>query len=79
MADFDRNAPATKGDIQDMKDELIETVRGIETKLLDAFYGYTKSNDRRITEAEGNEAVLRGRMAALESRITDIEERLNRQ
>jgi hypothetical protein len=69
----DRNAPATKGDILDV----LEAVRDIETKLLSAFYGYAKSNDKRVLEVEGNEAVLRSRVATLETRVTDLEQRLN--
>jgi hypothetical protein len=49
----------------------------VETKLLNAFYGYAKSNDRRVLEVEGNEAVLRSRLATLETRVTEIEGRLN--
>jgi hypothetical protein len=69
----DRNAPATKGDIAD----IMEALRDIETKLLNAFYGYAKSNDRRMLVIEGNQAVLRSRLATLETRLTDVEHRLN--
>jgi hypothetical protein len=65
--------PATKQDIADV----LEAVRGIETKLLTAFYAYAKSNDKRVLETEGNEAVLRSRVATLETRVTDLEQRLN--
>ena len=44
--------PATKQDVETAvdaaKDELLEAMRGIETKLLQAFYGYAKSNDSRV-------------------------------
>ena len=73
----DRNAPATKGDIADSEDRVKERLRDIETKLLNAFYGYAKSNDKRVLETEGNEAVLRSRLATLETRLTDVEHRLN--
>jgi hypothetical protein len=69
----DRNAPATKGDIAD----IMEALRDVETKLLNAFYGYAKSNDKRVLETEGNEGVLRSRVATLETRLTDVEHRLN--
>jgi hypothetical protein len=69
----DRSAPATKGDVAD----IMEALRDIETKLLNAFYGYAKSNDKRVLETEGNEAVLRSRLATLETRLTDVEHRLN--
>jgi hypothetical protein len=73
----DRNAPATKGDVTDSEDRVLERLRDIETKLLNAFYGYAKSNDKRVLETEGNEAVLRSRLATLETRLTDVEHRLN--
>jgi hypothetical protein len=73
----DRNAPATKGDIADSEERVIERLRDIETKLLNAFYGYAKTNDGRVLEVEGNEAVLRTRMATLESRVMEVERRLN--
>ena len=55
----------------------MEILRDVETKLLNAFYGYAKSNDKRVLETEGNEAVLRSRLATLETRVTKIEGRLN--
>ena len=50
----DRNAPATKGDIADSEDRVLERLRAIETKLLNAFYRYAKSNDKRVLETEGS-------------------------
>ena len=73
----DRTAPATKGDIADTEERIVELLRDVETKLLNAFYGYAKSNDKRVLEAEGNEAILRSRLATLETRVTEIEGRLN--
>ena len=73
--------PATKRDVETSidaaKDELLEAMRGIETKLLQAFYGYAKSNDSRVLEVEANEAILRTRLATLESRVMEVERRLN--
>ena len=77
--------PATKRDVETSiktaidaaKDELLEAMRGIETKLLQAFYGYAKTNDTRVLEVEANEAILRTRLATLESRVMEVERRLN--
>lgn len=76
--------PATKQDIRDLEqrmgrgfDDLTELVRDTETKLLQAFYGYAKSNDTRVLEVEANEAVLRSRVSTIESRLTEVEKRLN--
>jgi hypothetical protein len=81
MDNNDRNTPATKGDVEDAvnraKDEVLEAVRGIETKLLNAFYGYAKTNDKRVLEVEGNETIIRGRMAVLEARVLALEEKSN--
>ena len=71
--DDDRSSPATRGDVADV----LEAVRDIETKLLNAFYGYAKSNDARVLQTEANETVLRTRMATLESRVMEVERRLN--
>jgi hypothetical protein len=59
------------------EERIVELLRDVETKLLNAFYGYAKSNDKRVLEAEGNEAILRSRLATLETRVTEIEGRLN--
>ena len=77
--------PATKRDVETSiktaidtaKDELLEAMRGIETKLLQAFYGYARSNDSRVLEVEANEGLLRTRLATLESRVMAVERRLN--
>jgi len=63
--------------VADTEERTVELIRDVETKLLNAFYGYAKSNDKRVLEVEGNEAVLRSRLATLETRVTDIEGRLN--
>jgi peptidoglycan hydrolase CwlO-like protein len=82
--DSDRNAPATKGDVQDlraevkaMEDRLVEAFRDGQTELLKAFYNYAQSNDERVASTEAESASLKKRLAIAESRITDIERRLN--
>jgi len=87
----DRNAPATKGDIFDLDekidrleqkfdkkfDDLIERISDSETRLLRAFYDFATSNQKRMTELEGNEAAIRSRMATIEDRLLQVEKRLN--
>ena len=100
--DNDLNAPATKGDVQDVKqelqdlkqelraemqemraetkameDRLVEAFRDGQTELLKAFYNYAQSNDERVASTEADSASLKKRLAIAESRITDIERRLN--
>src|SRR5437763_4842653 len=94
MAD-DRNAPATKGDIEDLRSEMkeqiamvrsemqhlhddsVERARDTETRLLEAFYSFAKTNQARQTGTEQETAALRERLAIVESRLTDVERRLN--
>jgi hypothetical protein len=82
------NSPATKRDleqaVQQLRSEaahqyndILERIADSETKLLKAFYNFGVSNSKRITEAEGNEAALRSRLATLEDRILEVERRLN--
>ena len=80
----DSNAPATKQDIQMLRsefqhgfDELKETVRDAQTELLKAFYNYAQSNDERVGGAAQESATLKKRLAIVESRITEVERRLN--
>ena len=61
----DSNAPATKGDLQgavhgaveqlrsemhQQYDDLKETIRDSETKLLKAFYSFAESNHQRLAQ-----------------------------
>jgi len=84
----DSNAPATKGDLQgaveqlrsEMQhqfDELRETVRDSQTEILKAFYGYTQTTDAKLKENEQSDIALRQRLTAVESRILEVEKRLN--
>ena len=45
MPTDDSNAPATKGDIQILKEEFAEALEGTETKLLTAFYPWARVSD----------------------------------
>lgn len=73
----DRNAPATKGDLSDLRDELIEAIHDAQTELLKAFYGFTQTVQNRFAGQDDTEAAIKRRMGTLESRILEIEKRLN--
>ena len=85
---MDDNAPATRTDLkqavdqlrsemQHQYDDLKETLRDSETKLLQAFYSFAETNQKRLTETEREAAALKDRLAIVESRLIDIEKRLN--
>ena len=76
--------PATKQDVamlrsemQHMYDSLVETIRDVQTELLKAFYNFGQSNNKRMTELEGNEAAIRSRLGTIEDRLMEVEKRLN--
>ncbi len=86
--EIDRNAPATKGDIEDFRIEVNtrfqEFEHRIENLILDAegrlitsTYRLAESFQQRITQNEGNQAAFNARLATMETRITEIEKRLN--
>ena len=84
----DGSRPATRQDVIDsesrlrgemgqLRDELIEAVRDSETRLLNALYTLGESNQKRLTETERDAAGLKDRLATLESRLMAVEKRLN--
>jgi hypothetical protein len=73
----DRDSPATKGGLADLKDELIESIRDIQTVTLKAFYGFAQTIQDRFKENDDSEAAIKRRMTTLESRILEVEKRLN--
>ncbi len=66
-----------KQGLADQKDELIEAIRDGQTEILRAFYGFTQTVQERFKQADDAEAALKRRMGTLESRILEIEKRLN--
>jgi 4-hydroxyphenylpyruvate dioxygenase-like putative hemolysin len=58
-------------------DHLAEAIHESETRLLKAFYTFAESNQQRLTQVEGNATAVNARLATLESRITEVEKRLN--
>jgi hypothetical protein len=73
----DLNAPATKGDLRQVEDRLMEGMRDIQTEMLKAFNSYAQNNDLKMKQAETIDNQLRERLSVVESRITEIERRLN--
>jgi hypothetical protein len=73
----DRDSPATKGDLSDLrielkselanqKDELIEAIRDSQTEVLKAFYGFSHTVQDRFKESDDSEAAIKRRMTTLE-------------
>ena len=58
-------------------DHLAESIHDSETRLLKAFYTFAESNQQRLSQVEGNTTAVIARLATLESRIIEVEKRLN--
>jgi hypothetical protein len=58
-------------------DDLKEMFRDGQTELLKAFYSYAQSTDAKLKESEVADMLLRSRLTAVESRVTEIERRVN--
>lgn len=66
-----------KSDLFTLKDDLIEVIRDSQTEVLRAFYGFSQTVQDRFKEQEDADAALKRRMATIESRVLEIERRLN--
>ena len=48
-----------------------------QTELLKAFYGFATSTDVKLKDGEQSDAMLRQRLSTVESRLLEVEKRLN--
>lgn len=84
MDDDARSLPATKGDIEDLTEavksdieNVKEMIRDSQTEVLRAFYSFSKSLEARPRMQESTNTGVGERLNALESRMTDVERKLN--
>jgi ElaB/YqjD/DUF883 family membrane-anchored ribosome-binding protein len=84
QSDLEQFRSATKSDLEQIRsefqhgfDELKETVRDGQTEILKAFYGYTQTTDAKLKEGEISDNFLRERLTIVESRLLNVERRLN--
>ena len=63
--------------IENLETRLEEAIHDSQTELLKAFYGFTESVRHRFDGLEDSDVNLKKRMTTLESRILEIEKRLN--
>jgi hypothetical protein len=88
----DSNSPATKGDLIALEDRIRQSVksdltaleerltekwRDMQTEVIRAFYGFADGNHKRVSEVERESAGLKDRLAIIESRLMEVEKRLN--
>jgi hypothetical protein len=58
-------------------DDLTEDFRDMQTEMLKAFYAFAETNQARLTATERDTAALKERVSMMESRLIQVEKRLN--
>ena len=62
---------------QRILDRVGELVHDSETRLLQAFYGFAEATNKRFNQIDGNVGIFLNRLGTLESRVLELEKRLN--
>jgi ElaB/YqjD/DUF883 family membrane-anchored ribosome-binding protein len=60
-----------------MHDDLVERMHDTETRLLQAFYSFADTNNKRLVQGEAATALVISRITTLEDRVFALEKRLN--
>lgn len=63
----------TKQQLLEAQTEIIETMRSIETNMLTAFHKWAGPVERRLKNSERNAGDLSERLAAVETRLRELE------
>ena len=63
-------------DMRSQKDELLDSMRQIETNLLTEFHRYAKSQNARVHNVEISEHDMKLRLSVLEDRVLALETRI---
>ena len=75
--DLKQDVEQVRSEFQHGFDDLKETMRDVQTELLTAFHSFAQSTDAKLKETELADIMLRQRLTAVESRLTEIERRIN--
>ncbi len=77
---MDNGKPVTRVEfdsgLRDLKNELVDSMRQIETNLLTEFHRYAKGQNARVHNVEVSEYDLKLRLSVLEDRVLSLETRL---
>ena len=75
-AEFDSGLQGLRTEIRAQKDELLDSMRQIETNLLTEFHRYAKGQNARVHNVEVGESDLKLRLSVVETRLLALETRL---
>ena len=75
-AELDSAVGDIRGEIRSQKDDLVDSMRQIETNLLTEFHRYAKSQSARLHNVEVGENDMKLRLSVLEERVLALETRI---
>jgi len=77
---MDNGKPVTRTEfdsgLRDLRDNLVDSMRQIETNLLTEFHRYAKGQSARLHNVEVSEHDMKLRLSVLEDRVLALETRL---
>jgi len=77
---MDNGKPVTRTDfdsgLRDLRDNLVDSMRQIETNLLTEFHRYAKGQSARLHNVEVSEHDMKLRLSVLEDRVLALETRI---
>ena len=76
-ADLENAVAQIRSEASHQYDDLKETLRDTETRLLQAFYGFAETNHKRMAQYDATTAILLSRVSTIEDRLFEVEKRLN--
>ena len=62
---------------QRLLDRMGQMIRDTQTRMLQAFYSFAETNSKRLTQVVATDIMVLGRVSTLESRMMEVEKRLN--
>ncbi len=73
---MDNEKTVTKVELESVRDELIDSMRQIETNLITEFHHYAKGQNARVHSVEVGEHDMKLRLSVLEDRVLALETRI---
>ena len=70
------DAPATKRDVRELEERLLERMRDMQTELLKAFLPYQEQAGLRDSALEARQNAVEARFHTVERRLAEIEKKL---
>ena len=76
-SDVKQDLEQLRSEVNHVHDDLVERISDSETRLLQAFYSFADSNNKRLVQGEAATALVISRVTTLEDRVLQLEKRLN--